>query len=47
VGVHIVNPHGKSAAAAIQRFEGRVQRAAAGVGIGVVQVPEDCDSRRF
>jgi hypothetical protein len=42
-----MDPHGESAAATIQRFESRVQRAAAGIRVGVVQVPEDCDSRRF
>jgi hypothetical protein len=45
--VHIVNPHGESTTAAIQRFESRIQRAAAGVGVGIVQVPEECDAGGF
>lgn len=39
-----MDAHGKGAAAAVQGFEGCLQGAAAGVGIGVVQVPEQGDS---
>ena len=34
---------GEGTAAAVQRFESRLGRTAAGIGVGVVQVPEKGD----
>jgi hypothetical protein len=34
----------EGAAAAVQRFESRLGRAAAGIGVGVVQMPEEGDA---
>jgi hypothetical protein len=43
-GVYVVNLHGEGTAAAVQRFEGCLGGAAAGVWVCVVQVPEEGDA---